>query len=56
MKNLILFFMLKKNKSKANKGVGVTKKLNSTLPRKALLTLYKSFVRPNLDYGDILYD
>ena len=22
----------------------------------ALLTIYKSFVRPHLDYGDIIYD
>ena len=27
-----------------------------SLPRKALLILYKSFVRPHLDYGDIIYD
>ena len=26
------------------------------LPRNALLTIYKNFVRPYLDYGDILYD
>ena len=26
------------------------------LPRHSLLTIYKSFVRPHLDYGDILYD
>ena len=26
------------------------------LPWNALLTIYKSFVRPYLDYGDILYD
>ena len=26
------------------------------LPRSALITMYKIFVRPNLDYGDILYD
>ena len=24
--------------------------------RKALLTIYKSFIRPRLEYGDILYD
>ena len=47
---------IKENISKANKGIGVIKKLNNTLPRKALLTLYKSFVRPHLDYGDIIYD
>ena len=26
------------------------------LSRKSLLTIYKSFVRPNLDYADIIYD
>ena len=41
--------------TKANKEIGVLKKLNNVLPRKALLLIYKSFVRPNLDYGDILY-
>ena len=29
--------------------------MNNVLPRNALLTIYKSFVRPHLDYGDILY-
>ena len=32
------------------------KKLSNTLPRDALLTIYKSIVRPHLDYGDIIYD
>ena len=26
------------------------------LPRNDLLTIIKSFIRPHLDYGDILYD
>ena len=30
--------------------------LQNLLPRTALLTIYKTFVRPRLDYGDILYD
>ena len=42
--------------SKCNKIVGVMKKLSSTLSRKTLLTIYKSFVRPNLDFADIIYD
>ena len=42
--------------SKANESVGVNKKLNNTLPRKALLTLYKSFVRSDLYYEGIIYD
>mgnify|MGYP001793799177 FL=1 len=41
---------------KFNKGVGLLKKLHNLLPRKALLTIYKSFLRPHLDYGDIIYD
>ena len=32
------------------------KKLSVTLSRKHLLTIYKSFVSPNLDYADIIYD
>ena len=41
---------------KASKGIGVIKKLLKSLPRNALLTIYKSFVRPILDYVDIIYD
>ena len=41
---------------KCNKLIGVIRRLSVHLPRTALLTIYKSFVRPNLDYGDILYD
>ena len=26
------------------------------LPREALLTIYKSFIRPHFDYGDVIYD
>ena len=42
--------------SKAMKGIGVIQKLNKTLPRHSLITIYKSFVRPHLGYGDIIYD
>ena len=31
------------------------KKLSLILSRKSLLTIYKSFQRPNLDYADIIY-
>ena len=41
---------------KATKGVNVIRKMNLLLPRSSLLTIYKSFVRPHLDYGDIIYD
>ena len=38
------------------KGISVIKKLNVTLPRSFLLTSHKLFIRPHLDYGDIIYD
>ena len=41
--------------AKASKGIGVIKKLNNVLPRNTLLTIYKSFLRPHLDYEDFLY-
>ena len=30
--------------------------MQNILPRSALLTIYKSFIRPHLDYGDIIYE
>ena len=39
---------------KMNKGISVIKKLRHSLPRKSLLTIYKAFLRPLIDYGDII--
>ena len=47
--------LIKKNK-KCNKLIGFLKRLSVNAPRKALLTIYKLFIRPYLCYGDILYD
>ena len=47
---------LNKVESKANKTIGITCKLQNIFPGSALLTIYKSFIRPHLDYGDIIYD
>ena len=41
---------------KATKGINIIRKMNFSSPRSSLLTIYKSFVRPHLDYGDINYD
>ena len=41
---------------KISKTLQLLQKLHNLLPRSALITVYKSFVRPCLDYGDILYD
>ena len=38
------------------KTIGLLRKLQNILPRPALLTIYKCFIRPNLDRGDIIYD
>ena len=41
---------------KITKGISVIKKLCYSLPRKSLVTIYKAFLRPLIDYGDIIYD
>ena len=38
------------------KGIGIIRKLSNVLPRKSLITIYNSFVRSHLDYGDLIYD
>ena len=42
--------------SKANRTIGLLRKLQNLLPREALITIYKAFVRPQLDYGNVLLD
>ena len=36
--------------------INVIRKMNLLLPISSLLTIYKSFVRPHLDYSDVIYD
>ena len=47
---------LKNVQNKVNKTLGLLCKLQDTLPRTLLLTIFKSFIRPHLHYGDIIYD
>ena len=47
---------IKEKISKAMKGICIIKKLSNAIPRKSLITIYKSFVRPHLDYSDLIYD
>ena len=47
---------IKEKISKPYRGIGVIKKLRNNLPRQSLLTICKSFIRPHLDYGDVVYD
>ena len=46
---------INKKINKGNKGIRIIRKPN-TLPRSALLTIYRSFIRHHLDYGDVIYD
>ena len=41
---------------KVNKTVALLRKFQNILPRSALLTIYKCFVRTHLDCGNIIYD
>ena len=42
--------------SKANRSIGLINRLREFLPRSSLITIYKAYIRPHLDYGDIVYD
>ena len=42
--------------NKINKTIGLLCKFQNFLPRKSLLTIYKSFIQPHFDYADIIYD
>ena len=42
--------------NKTLKGISLLRKLSTLLSRQSLLTIYKSFIRPHLDYGDVIYD
>ena len=42
--------------AKVNRGIAILCKLQTVLPREALLTIYKSFIRPHFDYGYVIYD
>ena len=41
--------------SKTRKGIGLLKYLSKDLPRHTLIEIYKLYVRPHLDYGDVTY-
>ena len=42
--------------TKVNKAIELLRELQKSLPRSVLMTMYEAFVRPHLDYGDIIYD
>ena len=42
--------------AKLNKGIAILRKFQSVLPRVALLTIYKAFIRPHFHYGNVIYN
>ena len=47
---------LKDKLSKISKTKGLLRKLQKILTRPPLLTVYKPFIRPHFDYGNIIYE
>ena len=41
---------------KFNKIIALLHKFQHILPRHSFLTMYKTFIRPHLNYGDVIYD
>ena len=39
-----------------NNGIALLRKLRHSIPRKPLLLICKTFLRPHLDYCDVIYD
>ena len=39
-----------------NNGIALLRKLRHSIPRKPLLSIYKTFLRPHLDYCGVTYD
>ena len=42
--------------NKVKKTMGLLRNFQQSLPRRSLITISKSFIRPHLDYGNIVYD
>lgn len=41
---------------KTSRNIGLTRKLQPIVPSAAFLTIYKSFLRTQFDYRDVIYD
>ena len=42
--------------TKVNRTIDLLQKFQQVLPRPSLITIYKAFIRPHLDYGDVIFD
>ena len=41
--------------SKSRKAIGLLRLLSMYLPKETLIVVYELYVRPHLDYGDVIY-
>ena len=42
--------------TKVNRTIGLLPKFQQVLPRPSLITIYKVFIRPHLDFRDVIFD
>ena len=57
LNNRLIFDKHLRNMSdKISKTIGFLWKLQNILPKPAILIIYKCFIRPHLNYCDIIYD
>ena len=56
LKKNILIPCKQKNFKKDTKGIGLLQKLKPILLWTSILNIYKLFIRPHLDCGDVVYD
>ena len=49
-------YLIKSALNKVNNMIGLLRKFQLILLRHSLITIYKTFIRPHLDYGDVIYD
>ena len=42
--------------NKVNKAIRLFRKFQLILPRNSLITVYKAFIRPHLEYGAVIYE
>ena len=53
---ILSFIQIQSVFSGVNKTIGLFRKFQPTLARKSLVKIYKLFIRPHLDCGDVIYD
>ena len=54
--NLSYEHLIRSILNKVNNMIGLLRKFQLILLRHSLITIYKTFIRPHLDYGDVIYD